>query len=65
MDWPPYLVGREISTLSLSLIMWPPVTAEINLFLAVLSRGSTKWWMFGIVLRKLLSLFSNQQANTE
>ena len=50
---PPYLAGREISTLSLSLHMWHlVVTAGTNLFLIVLSRGSNKWWMFGMVLRK-------------
>ena len=48
----PYLVSREISTLPLSLHMWHPVTVEINLFLIVISRGSSKWRMFGTVLRK-------------
>ena len=37
-----YLVGREISTLSLALHIGHAVTAGINLFLIVLSRGSSK-----------------------
>ena len=49
---PQYLVGRATSTHSLSLDMWHPVTAGINLFQVVLSAGSCKWRMFGIVLRK-------------
>ena len=49
---PQYLVGRAISTISLSLHVWNPVTAGINLFQVVLSRGSSEWRMFGIVLRK-------------
>ena len=49
---PPYLVGTEIRILSLSLHMWHPVTAGINFFLIVLSRGSSKWRMFGMVFRK-------------
>ena len=49
---PPCLVSREISTLSLSLQMWHPFTAGINLFLIVLSRDSSKWEMFGMVLRQ-------------
>ena len=49
---PPYLVGREITTLSLSLHMWHPVTAGIDLLLIVLSKGGSKWRMFGMVLRK-------------
>ena len=39
----PYQVNREISTLSLSLHKWHPVTAGVNLFHIVLSRGSSKW----------------------
>ena len=49
---PPYLVGKEINTLSLSLHIWHPVTAGIILFLIVFSTGSSKWWMFGMVPRK-------------
>ena len=49
---PPYLFDRKIATLSLSLHMWHLVTAGINLFLIVFSRSSSKWWMFGKVLRK-------------
>ena len=49
---PSYLFGREISTISLSLHMWHSVAADRNLFLIVLSTGSSKWWMFGMVLRK-------------
>ena len=41
MTNPPYLVGREISALSLSLHIWHPVTAGINLLLIVLPRGSS------------------------
>ena len=62
---PLYLVGKEISTLSLSLQMWPQVTAGINLFQIDLSRGSTKWRMFGIILRKWLSLFFNPLENAK
>ena len=49
---PPYLVGREVSTLSLSLHIWHPDTAGMNWFQLVLSRGSSQWRMFGMVLRK-------------
>ena len=48
----PYHIGRETSTLPLSLHMWSPVTARINLFLIVLSRGSRQWGMFEMVLKK-------------
>ena len=37
----------------------------INLFLIVLSRGSSKWRMFGMVLRKQLSLLLNPVVNAE
>ena len=43
----------------------PPVTVGIILFLIVLSRGSSKWRMFGIVIRKYLSLFLNPLANAK
>ena len=59
----PYQVEREISTISLSLHKWHPVTAVINLFHIVLSKGSSKWRMFGMVLRKYLSLLLNPVAN--
>ena len=49
---PPYLVGKEIVTRSLSLHMWHPFTAGTDLFLIVLSRSSSKWQMFGMVLKK-------------
>ena len=49
---PPYLVGREISTLSLSLQTWYPVASGINLFQIVFARGSSKWRMFGVALEK-------------
>ena len=49
---PRNLVGRKISTLSLSLHTWHTVTAGINLFQIVLSGGSSIWRMFGMVLRK-------------
>ena len=62
---PPYQVGREIITLSLSLRKWYPVTARMNLFQIVLSRGSSKWRMFGMVLRKYLSLLLNPVANAK
>ena len=62
---PSYQVGREISTLSLSLREWHPVTAGITLFQIVLSRGSSRWWMFGVVLRKYLSLLLNLVANAK
>ena len=61
----PYLVGREISTVSLSLDMWHPFTAGITLFLIAFSRGSSKWRMFGMVLRNMLSLLLNPLANNE
>ena len=48
----PYLVGREISTLSLSLQMWYPVASGINLSQIVFAGGSSKWRMFGMVLKK-------------
>ena len=50
---PPYLIDRGISTLSLLWHMWHPVTAGINLFQIVLSRSSSKWWVFEMVLRKI------------
>ena len=43
LEWPIHLASREISTLSLSLHKWHLVTAGINLFLIVLSKGSSKW----------------------
>ena len=49
---PSYLVGREMSTLSVTLHIWHPVIAGIKLFLIVLSRSSSKWRMYGIVLGK-------------
>ena len=61
----PYLVSRETSTLTFSLHMWSPVTAGINLFLIVLSRGSSKWQMFRMVLRKKFSLLLNPLENAE
>ena len=57
--------GRQISTLSLPLHMWHPVAAGINLFPIVLSRGSSKWRMFGMVLRKQLSLLLNPLPNAK
>ena len=42
-EWPIHLASREISTLSLSLHKWHLVTAGINLFLIVLSKGSSRW----------------------
>ena len=62
---PSYLVGSGVSTLSLSLDIWPPVTAGINLFLIVLSRGSGKWRILRIFLRKQSSLFLNLLLNAE
>ena len=62
---PLYLVGSGVSTLFLSLDIWPPVTAGINLFLIVLSRGSGKWRIFGMFLRKQSSLFLNPLVNAE
>ena len=62
---PPYLVGREISTFPLSFHMWHPVTPGINLFQIVLSRGSSKWQMFGMVLTKKLGLLLNPLANAK
>ena len=62
---PPYLVGRKISTLSLSLHMWHTVTAGINLFQIVLSGGSSIWRVFGMVLRKQLSLLLNPLVNAK
>ena len=59
----PYQVEREISTISFPLHKWHPVTAGINLFHIVLSKGSSKWRMFGMVLRKYLSLLLNPVAN--
>ena len=43
----------------------PPVTVGTNLFLIVLSRGSNKCQMFGMVIRKYLSLFLNPLANAK
>ena len=48
-DNPPFLVGREISTLSVPLYMWRPVIAGINLFQIVflevaVSGGLLEWF---------------------
>ena len=65
MSNPPYVVGREISSVSLSLHMWLPTEVEINLFLIVFSRGSSKRKMFGMVVRKPFSLLSDPLTNAE
>ena len=65
MPNPPYVVGREISSVSLSLHMWPPIEVEINLSLIVFSRGSSKRKMFGMVLRKPFRLLSNPLTNAK
>ena len=53
----PYLAGREITTISLSLHMWNPVTAGIK----PVFRGSSKWWVFGTVLRKYCNYLNDSK----